>query len=216
MMSALIVVLSIIVYLALYYTYGKGLEKKVVRADPERPTPAHRLYDGVDYVPAHQVVLYGHHFASIAGAGPIVGPALAMAWGWLPSLLWVWFGNIFIGAVHDYLSLMSSVRYDGKSVQWIAGKIVGKKTGVTFPWYIWFTLVLVVAAFTAVVANLFKSVPQAATASILFLIIAVILGFLMYRIKLNFYASTVIGLILLVMALFAGYSYPIMVKCITS
>jgi carbon starvation protein len=210
MMSAYLVLISLVIYIVLYYTYGKGLEKKVVKADSERPTPAHKMYDGVDYVPAHQAVLYGHHFASIAGAGPIVGPAMAMAWGWLPSILWIWFGNIFIGAVHDYLALMSSVRYDGKSIQWIAGRIVGKRTGITFPVYIWFTLVLVIAAFTAVVSNLFHKIPQAATASILFLIVAVILGFLMYKVKLNFYVSTVIGIVLLVASLFIGFNNPLL------
>ncbi len=200
------------IYLVLYYTYGKGLEKSVVRASADKETPAHKYYDGVDYVPAHQAVLYGHHFASIAGAGPIVGPALAMAWGWLPGLLWVWFGNIFIGAVHDYLALMSSVRYDGKSVQWIAGRIVGKRTGLTFPVYIWFTLVLVIAAFTAVVSKLFNSIPQAATASILFLIVAVILGFLMYKMKLNFYVSTLVGVVLLVVSLWIGFNNPVVLE----
>ncbi len=209
MLSAYLVIIGLVVYIAMYYTYGKGLEKKVVRADPNRETPAHKLYDGVDYVPAHQVVLYGHHFASIAGAGPIVGPALAMAWGWLPSLLWVWFGNVFIGAVHDYLALMSSVRYDGKSIQWIAGKIVGRRTGLTFPIYIWFTLVLVIAAFTAVVSKLFNLIPQAATASILFLIVAVILGVMMYKLKINFYVSTIIGIILLALSLWIGFTNPI-------
>jgi carbon starvation protein len=209
MISTYLVIIGVAIYLALYYTYGKGLEKKVVRASSDRETPAHKLYDGVDYVPAHQAVLYGHHFASIAGAGPIVGPALAMAWGWLPSLLWIWFGNIFIGAVHDYLALMSSVRYDGKSVQWVAGKIVGKRTGLTFPIYIWFTLVLVIAAFTAVVSKLFNAIPQAATASILFLIVAVILGFMMYRLKINFYVSTIVGIVLLIASLWIGFNNPL-------
>ena len=120
MNCALIILIAVGIYIVFYFLYGKSLERKVVKADPTRKTPAHKFYDGVDYVPAHPAVLYGHHFASIAGAGPIVGPAIAMAWGWLPGLLWVWFGNIFIGAVHDYLALMSSVRHDGKSIQWLA------------------------------------------------------------------------------------------------
>ena len=120
-----------------------------------------------------------------------------MAWGWLPSILWIWFGNVFIGAVHDYLALMASVRYDGKSIQWIAGKIMSKRTGVAFEVYIWFTLLLVVAAFVAVVAKLVTTTPQAATATLLFLVVAVILGWLMYKVKLNFYVSTIIGLSLI-------------------
>ncbi|EHR77669.1 carbon starvation protein CstA [Thermococcus litoralis DSM 5473] len=210
MNSAVIILAAAIVYVAMYFTYGKSLQSKVVKADPNRPTPAHKLYDGVDYVPAHPVVLYGHHFASIAGAGPITGPALAMAWGWIPSLLWVWFGNVFIGAVHDYLALMASVRYDGKSIQWIAGKIMSKRTGVAFEVYIWFTLLLVVAAFVAVTARLLVLTPEAATATLLFLLVAIILGWMMYKMNVNFYVATVIGLILLVVAVWIGFKNPLL------
>ena len=110
MMTALIITVGLFIYLILYLTYGKKLERDVVKASNEQATPSHRLYDGVDYIPARREVLLGHHFASIAGAAPIIGPALAICWGWAPALLWVWLGNIFIGAVHDYLSLMASVR----------------------------------------------------------------------------------------------------------
>jgi len=209
MNSAVIILIAAAIYLTMYFTYGKALQNKVVKADPNRPTPAHRLYDGVDYVPAHPLVLYGHHFASIAGAGPIVGPAVAMAWGWLPGLLWVWFGNVFIGAVHDYLALMSSVRYDGKSVQWIAGKLMGKRTGVAFELYIWFTLLLVVAAFVAVTSKLLTITPEAATATILFLIIAVLLGWLLYKVQIDFKLGTIIGIILLAIAVWIGLKYPL-------
>ncbi|QDA31324.1 carbon starvation protein A [Thermococcus indicus] len=209
MNSAVIVLLAGVIYLAMYFSYGKSLQSKVVKADPNRPTPAHKLYDGVDYVPAHPLVLYGHHFASIAGAGPIVGPALAMAWGWLPGLIWVWFGNVFIGAVHDYLALMSSVRYDGKSVQWIAGKLMSRKTGISFEVYIWFALLLVVAAFVAVTAKLLTVTPQAATATLLFLLVAVILGYLMYKVKMEFKLATIIGIILLIIAVWVGLKYPL-------
>ncbi|AEH24201.1 carbon starvation CstA family protein [Pyrococcus yayanosii] len=209
MNSAVLILIAAVIYVFFYMTYGKALQNKVVRADPNRPTPAHRLYDGVDYVPAHPLVLYGHHFASIAGAGPIVGPALAIAWGWLPAILWIWFGNVFIGAVHDYLALMASVRYDGKSIQWIAGKIMSKRTGVAFEIYIWFTLLLVVAAFVAVTAKLLTTTPQAATATILFLLIALLLGWLLYRVKINFYLGTAIGLILLALAVWIGLKHPL-------
>jgi carbon starvation protein len=91
-------------------------------------------------VPTHKFVLFGHHFASIAGAGPIVGPAIAVVWGWLPALLWVWFGNLFIGSIHDYLSLMASVRYDGKSIQYISGKLTGESSKYIFEVYVYFAL----------------------------------------------------------------------------
>jgi len=209
MSSTLVILIAVAIYIAMYYIHGKGLERKVVRADPSRKTPAHKYYDGVDYVPAHPAVLYGHHFASIAGAGPIVGPAVAMAWGWLPGLLWVWFGNIFIGAVHDYLALMSSVRHDGKSIQWLASNLMTKRTGYTFEIYVWFALLLVLAAFMAVIAGIFSRTPEVATASITFMGVAVVLGFLMYRVKLNFYVSTIIGLILLALGVWVGFKFPI-------
>lgn len=209
MNSAVVILIAAAIYVSMYYTYGKALQNKVVKADPNRPTPAHRLYDGVDYVPAHPLVLYGHHFASIAGAGPIVGPAVAMAWGWLPGLLWVWFGNVFIGAVHDYLALMSSVRYDGRSIQWIAGKLMSKRTGVAFELYIWFALLLVVAAFTSVIAGIFTKTPEAATAALLFLVSAVIVGYLMYKTSLHFAGATAIGLILVALSVWLGFKFPI-------
>ncbi len=151
MNTTVLIVLSLPIYYLTYKFYGRHLEKKVVKAE-ERETPAKRLYDGVDFIPANKNVLFGHHFASIAGAAPIIGPAIAIAWGWLPGLLWIWFGNIFIGAVHDYLSLMSSVRYDGHSVQWIAGRVIKKRTGYLFALFIFFVLILVVAAFGSVIA----------------------------------------------------------------
>jgi len=209
MSSTVVILMAAAIYLAMYFTYGKGLERKVVKADPNRTTPAHKYYDGVDYVPAHPAVLYGHHFASISGAGPIVGPAVAMAWGWLPGLLWVWLGNIFIGAVHDYLALMSSVRHDGKSVQWMAGNLMSKRTGYSFTLYILFALLLVLAAFMAVIAGIFSKTPEVATASLIFMGIAVFIGWLMYRVKFNFYASTAIGLVLLAIGIWVGFKFPI-------
>ena len=209
MNSAVVILIAAAVYVGMYFTYGKALERNVVKADPNRPTPAHKLYDGVDYVPANPIVLYGHHFASIAGAGPIVGPALAMAWGWLPGLLWVWFGNIFIGAVHDYLALMSSVRYDGRSVQWVAGKLMSRRTGIAFELYIWFALLLVVAAFVAVTSKLLATTPQAATATLLFLGIAVLVGYLLYKAQVGFKIATLIGLVLLIIAVWIGFKFPL-------
>lgn len=207
--TTLIIVIGLIIYLIAYLTHGKYLEKHVAKADSSRETPAKKLYDGVDYVPANKYVLYGHHFASIAGAGPILGPAQALAWGWLPALLWVWFGNIFIGVVHDYLSLMSSVRYDGRSIAWISGRLMSKRAFYTFNAYIWFTLLLVVAVFMVVVSILFINVPGSATAAMLLIVIAIITGLLMYRTKLGFKGGTIVGVILLALAVITGMYVPL-------
>ncbi|MCF8039808.1 MAG: carbon starvation protein A, partial [Desulfohalobiaceae bacterium] len=104
-MTTVIIVIGFLLYMFFYFTYGKKLERDVVKASDSNEAPSKRIFDGVDYIPARREVLFGHHFASIAGAAPIIGPALAICWGWVPGLLWVWFGNIFIGAVHDYLAL---------------------------------------------------------------------------------------------------------------
>lgn len=207
-MTALIAILGAAFYLVCYFIYGKRLEKEVVKADPNKPTPAVRLRDNVDYVPAKPWVLYGHHFASIAGAGPITGPAIAVAWGWLPALLWVWLGNLFIGSVHDYLALMASVRYDGKSIQWVAGKVMTPRTKYTFEFFVYIALMLVVSAFMGVFTSLAKTNPSIATASILFLFIAIIEGILLYRTKLSFTVASIIGVIMLVICLWIGFAYP--------
>ncbi|MDY6985200.1 MAG: carbon starvation protein A [Candidatus Thermoplasmatota archaeon] len=209
MYGFVIILISAAIYLTAYFFYGKRLEKSVIRADKSAQTPALRMCDNVDYCPANRYVLFGHHFASIAGTGPILGPAMAMAWGWLPGLLWVWLGNVFIGATHDYLALMASVRYDGKSIQWVSGRVMSKRTSYSFGVFIWFTMVLIIAAFTSVVAGMFVATPQAATSTLTLILVALFLGFVMYRTRIGFKISTVIGVILLISTIFIGYYLPI-------
>jgi len=208
MSTALIIVTGVGLYFLCYKLYGHYLQKQVVQVG-ERPTPAIRLRDEVDFVPANKYVLFGHHFASIAGAAPIVGPVIALAWGWLPALLWVWLGNIFIGAVHDYLSLMSSVRYDGHSIQWIAGRVIKKRTGYLFAWFIFFVLILIVAAFGAVLGKIFVARPQVPSSYLLTIAAALILGVLLYRIRMNFGLATFIGIVMLIAAIWLGIRYPV-------
>jgi len=210
--TSVLVVVGVVLYLLFYHLYGRTLEKGLVKADSEALTPARRLYDGMDFVPANKYVLFGHHFASIAGAAPIVGPAIAMAWGWLPAILWVWFGNILIGSVHDYLSLMASVRHDGKSIPWIAGKLLTKRTGVLFQIFILFTLILVVAAFASVISQIFLKSPPVATASLLFIGTALITGWLLYKVKLGFGPSTIVGIILIGLSIAVAPKFPIVLS----
>ena len=209
MTTTVLVIAGLVIYLVMYFTYGKTLENKIIRADKHVKPPSVRLGDGVDYVPANKWVLFGHHFASIAGAGPIVGPAIAMAWGWLPSLIWIWVGNVFIGAVHDYLSLMASVRHDGKSVQWIAGKIMRKRTGIVFEWFVLFVLILVVAAFGSIIGNMFKADPRLPSAFLFLIVAALIMGQLLYKTKIPFNISTLIGVGMLIFTLWLGAKIPI-------
>ena len=208
-MTTIIVVVGVAVYVGLYFTYGRRLESKVVKANNDIETPAKRLYDGVDYVPAKTPVLFGHHFASVAGAAPIVGPVVAMAWGWVPALAWIWFGNIFIGAVHDYLAVMASVRYDGKSIQFVASDLITKRTGKLFYYLVFFLLILVVGAFSAVLGGMFVNDPAVPSAYLLTLVAGLILGVLLYRTKLPFSISTIIGIVLLAFAIFGGTILPV-------
>jgi carbon starvation protein len=208
-MTTLIILIGLLLYLILYFAYGKKLEKDVVKASDKVDVPSKRLYDGIDYIPARKEVLFGHHFASIAGAAPIIGPALAIAWGWLPGLLWVWFGNIFVGAVHDYLALMASVRYDGKSIQFVASDLLGGRTGKAFYWIVFFLLILVVAAFSAVLGSMFSHTPAIASAYLFKICAALILGVLLYRVKMNFTLATLIGIAMLCFALWLGTKLPL-------
>lgn len=209
MSITVVAAVGILLYLGLYFTYGKKIERDVVKASDTIEAPSKRLYDGVDYVPAHRMVLFGHHFSSIAGAGPIIGPAMAMCWGWLPALLWVWLGNVFIGAIHDYLALMASMRYDGKSVQFVASDLISKRTGTAFYWIVFFLLVLVVAAFATVISTMFAKTPEIAGASIYVTIAAIILGLLIYRVKMNLVGATIIGIAMLAVGIWLGTITPV-------
>ncbi len=208
-MTSIIVIVGVAVYVGLYFIYGKKLERDVVKADNNLETPSSRLYDGVDFVPARTPVLFGHHFASVAGAAPIVGPVVAMAWGWLPALAWIWFGNIFVGAVHDYLAIMASVRYDGKSIQFVAADLITQRTGKLFYWLVFLILVLIVGAFGAVLGNMFVGDPAVPSSYILKLIAALILGVLLYRVKMNFTVATIIGIVMLGLAIWGGTVMPL-------
>lgn len=208
-MTTLIALIALVVYIVFYFTYGKVLRDKLLKSKDAPKAPSERLQDGVDYVPTSKYVLFGHHFASIAGAGPITGPAMAVAWGWLPGLLWIWFGNIFLGAIHDYLALTASVRYDGRSVQFVAQDLIGKKAGRTFGWFTLFLCVLVVAAFGDIVAGQFAADGRVFFAFVFFCVAAVIAGYFMYKTKLGLGWGSLIGIVLIIVAFWLGDMFPV-------
>jgi len=207
-MTTLLLIGGLVLYILLYFIYGKKLEK-IVCCTEENEAPSRTFYDGVDYIPAQKPVLFGHHFASIAGAAPIIGPVLAMAWGWAPAILWVWIGNVFMGAVHDYLAIMASVRYQGKSIQFVATDIISPRTGYTFYWLVFFLLILVIGAFGAVITGMFIHDPSVASSYLFIILSALLVGVMMYRLQWNFYLSTLIGIILLALSLYGGIILPI-------
>ncbi|MDZ7261239.1 MAG: carbon starvation protein A [candidate division KSB1 bacterium] len=208
-MSALwLVLISVILFTVAYITYGSFIARRL-GVDPERKTPAHTLYDGVDYVPARAPVLLGHHFASIAGAAPIVGPIIAAAFGWIPVWLWVILGGIFIGAVHDFSSLIASVRHQGKSIGEVIEEQIGKVGKLLFLIFSWSSLILVIAVFTIIVSKTFEEVPAAATSSVLFIVLAVIFGLSIYRWKVKLGIATLGGVIFLAICLILGNLFPL-------
>lgn len=177
-MNGILILLASLVYFAVCYKLYGGVLTKVFGVDKDRPTPASTKYDGVDYVPSHPAVLFGHHFASIAGAGPIVGPIMASYFGWLPALLWILIGCVFIGAVHDFAAMFLSVRNEGKSIGYIIEKLMGWTGRQLFLIFCFACLILVVAIFGLMVAGTFISTPAVATASIFFILVAPIFGLL--------------------------------------
>lgn len=205
---AILIVFALITLITAYALYGKFLAGRL-GIDPGRPTPAHTQSDGVDYVPAKAPVLLGHHFASIAGASPIIGPITAAVFGWLPVLLWVVLGSIFVGGTHDLSSLVASLRHRGQSIGEIIEAHIGVSGKTLFLIFSMSTLILIVAVFTNIVAATFASVPEAGTSSVLFLLLALLFGQALYRYKLPLGPTTLFGVILLFAGVWAGVAWPI-------
>ncbi len=218
-MSAIWILLGGCICLALgYFVYGAWLEKEW-GVDNSRKTPAHEMYDGIDYVPAKTPVLFGHHFSSIAGAGPINGPIQAAVFGWLPCLLWIVFGGIFFGAAHDYGALFASVRHKGATIGQIIAQNIGERAKKLFILFAYLTLLLVIAAFASIVAGTFNGyLPNGelnpangstATISILFIILAVAFGYLVNRRHMPLGLSSVVGVAGLVICIMLGIAFPL-------
>lgn len=221
MNAVVILLVGIAVLIAGYLFYGKWLSEQW-GVDPKRITPSHELEDGQDYVPAKAPVLMGHHFSSIAGAGPINGPIQAAVFGWVPVMLWVLIGGIFIGGVHDYGALFASVRNKGQSIGEVIATSIGTRAKKLFLIFSYLTLVLVVAAFASIVASTFQatydengvldkaaSAANASTAmiSILFIVVAIIFGMMVYRRNASLAVSTVIGVAAIIACMALGLNW---------
>lgn len=194
-------------FLGGYFLYSR-LIGKVLGIDPTRKTPAHTRRDGVDYVPAHPTVLFGHHFAAIAGAGPIVGPVLAAEFGWASVALWIILGCIFIGAAHDMIALFLSVRHDGESIGTVIGDVLGRPGRILFLLFSWSALVLVLAEFTRQIAATFVADPAIATASLLFIGEAIVFGLCVYRLKMPVLWASLVFVPIMFAFVWVGNAYP--------
>jgi carbon starvation protein len=179
--AIVLLVVGVSAFLTGYGVYSRFISRRIYQLDPDFVTPSHEFEDGVDYVPTNKHVLFGHHFTSVAGAAPIVGPAIAVIWGWLPAFLWVTLGTVFAGAVHDFGTLWISTRHKGRSIGTLTESIVGDRARVLFLLLIFFLLLMVNAVFAVIIANLFMGNPGAVLPVWGSLVVALIVGFLIYR-----------------------------------
>jgi len=176
MQSILIVLFGIAGMLFGWFVYAKFIATQIFKMDDNFVTPAHELNDGIDYVPTNKFVLWGHHFTSVAGAAPIVGPAIAVYWGWVPAVLWVVFGTIFFAGVHDMGALWASTRHKGKSIGALSESVIGKRTRVLFMIVVFLLLLMVNAVFGVVIANSLVANPSAVLPAWAAIVVALIIG----------------------------------------
>lgn len=218
-MSALWILLGVSALLMLAYRwYGRWLAQRVFQLDDLEPTPAHTLRDGRDFVPAPPIIVFGHHFASIAGLGPLLGPAIAVIWGWVPALLWIVLGCIFVGAVHDLGCLYSSVRNQARSVADLAYDVAGARARVLFLLFGIFAIALAMGVFVINIANLFAPggggaagghVPEAVLPSGALILLAIVVGVLFYRYRVSLAKLTLPAVLLSLGFVWLGVQYPI-------
>lgn len=204
MMTLFIALGSLVLYLLAYNTYGKWLGRKVFRLSAQSVAPSIEFEDGNDYVPSSKGVVFGHHFTSIAGTGPIVGPALAVIWGWLPALLWVLLGSVFIGAVHDFGALVVSMRNRGQTVGDIAGRVISPRVRILFLLILFMALTIVLAIFGLVIASVFKTYPQSIAPCLIQIPLAVLIGLFIHRRGGNLFLASLAALSVMYLSVIFG------------
>ena len=213
-MSSILIVLTGFAFFYLGYKfYSKFIAKKIFNIyDPSFITPSKEMQDGVDYLPTKKYILFGHHFTSIAGAAPIIGPCVAAYWGWLPALIWILFGTVFMGAVHDFGALVVSVKEKGRSIADVASSTVNKRVRLMFLIFILMLVWLVLAVFAMVIADLFVSNPEAVIPINVQILVAIAIGFLMYKKNVKIIAPSIIAVFLLYFFMAVGTYFPISVN----
>ncbi|HLS44792.1 MAG TPA: carbon starvation protein A [Ornithinicoccus sp.] len=209
MNSLLLALIGVGMILAGYFLYSKFLASRIYALDDAIPTPAHQFTDGVDYVPTNKYVLWGHHFTSVAGAAPIVGPAIAVIWGWLPAFLWVTLGTVFFAGMHDLGALWASIRNRGQSIGALSGRYIGPRGRNLFLVVIFLLLLMVNAAFSVVIANLLIATPTAVIPTWGALIVAFLVGQAIYRYKWSLPLVSVVGVVALYTLIVIGDNVPL-------
>jgi carbon starvation protein len=204
-----LVVFVLVLFTIGYLSYSRYLAQ-FLELDESNKTPAHKYEDDQEYVPSDKSMLIGHHFSSIAGGAPIVGPITAgVIWGWVPAILWIAIGNPLMGAVHDFTSLSASIRHEGKSIGYIIGEYVGERGKNMLLWFATLTVILVIAVFLLVVGIVFSAYPSAATASLIYLGLGFLFGQYLYNYELPFIPGTVIFVIAVFASVLVGIQFPI-------
>ena len=208
MQSIMIVLMGLAGMTFGWFVYSKFIATKIYRLDPDFVTPANEFNDGVDYVPTNKYVLWGHHFTSVAGAAPIVGPAIAVYWGWVPAVLWVTLGTIFFAGVHDFGALWASSRHKGKSIGALSEDVIGKRTRALFMVVIFLVLLMVNAVFGVVIAGAFVNTPNAVFPAWSAIAVALIIGQLLHR-NFNLTILSVVGVMALYFSIYIGSLFPL-------
>jgi len=208
MQSAMIVVMGIAGMAFGWFVYSKFIAEKIYQLDSDFVTPAHELNDGVDFHPTNKYVLWGHHFTSVAGAAPIVGPAIAVYWGWVPAVLWVTFGTIFFAGVHDFGAIWASARHKGRSIGALSEDVIGSRTRALFMVVIFLVLLMVNAVFGVVIAGAFVGTTTAVFPAWSAIVVALIIGQLLHR-NWNLGMLSVVGVIALYGSILIGSQFPI-------
>lgn len=209
MNAAVVALIVLILYFLGYRFYSSFLANKIFQLSDDEITPAKEINDGKDYVPSHKQVLFGHHFASIAGAAPIIGPAIAVFWGWLPAIIWVCIGTIFMGAVHDFSALVISARNKGRSVSDLAGILITPRARTLFMVIVYFLIFFVMAVFAYAIAALFVKFPSSVVPVNFQIIVAVLIGFLFYKKGVGILWPSIIALVLLYVMMWVGTIVPV-------
>ena len=209
MLPLLVLIISFTFLWFMYQTYGRYIATKLFNIDPQAVVPSHAQYDGKDFVPSSKHMMFGHHFTSIAGTGPIVGPAIGIIWGWLPACLWIVFGSVFMGAVHDFGALIISMRHQGRSLSDIAGDLVTPRVRVCFFVIVLLALWIVIAIFGLIIALIFARFPSSVLAVWLEIPLAIGFGFWMKKAQLPLWLKTLISVVVLYVCVYLGVLIPI-------
>jgi carbon starvation protein len=208
-MAAIVTALALLVFLAGFRFYARWVGRRIFHDEDDIVTPAHEFEDGNDFVPTPRPILFGHHFTSVAGAAPIIGPCVASYWGWLPPLLWVVVGAVMMGAVHDFGALVVSAREKGRSIADIAANVINGRVRLMFLCFIMVLSWLVLAVFAMAIAGLFTSVPSSVLPVNISIVVAVIMGWLLYRLKVAALVPSLISLAILYAFVWVGVEVPV-------